>query len=167
MPVVPQLERVRWCYNEPLAVKLNALFTAKGLANRVHVRNFHKWCRQQLVAYGQPLPPPGKGVFNQMVDNVIRGVEHKQIFSGLYRVVMIDEGHDFQPERLKLVTPMVDPETNSLLVLYDSSAQNIYGKSKARNFSFKSVGILASGRTTILKINYRNTRQILQTANKV
>jgi superfamily I DNA/RNA helicase len=69
---------------------------------------------------------------------------------------------------------MVDPETNSLLVLYDS-AQNIYEKSKSRKkingaakqFSFRSVGIQASGRTTILRINYRNTKQILQTANLV
>lgn len=154
------------CYNEPLAVKLDALFAAKGLADRVHVRNFHKWCRQQLVAYGQPIPPQGGNMFDQMVDNVIRGVERKQIPSGQYQVVMVDEGHDFQPEWLKLVTQMVDPETNSLLVLYDS-AQNIYGKGKARSFSFKSLGIQASGRTTILKINYRNTRQILETANKV
>lgn len=154
------------CYNEPLAVKLGALFAAKGMANRVHVRNFHKWCRQQLVAYGQPLPPQGKTMFDEMVDNVIRGVDRKQIPSGQYQAVMIDEGHDFQPEWLRLVTQMVDPETNSLLVLYDS-AQNIYGKDKARGFSFKSVGIQAAGRTTILKINYRNTRQILLTANKV
>src|SRR5258708_2752127 len=47
------------CYNEPLAVKLNAWFAAKGLADRVHARNFHKWCRQQLVAYGQTLPAQG------------------------------------------------------------------------------------------------------------
>jgi hypothetical protein len=154
------------CYNEPLAVKLDALFTAKGLADRVHVRNFHKWCRQQLVAYGQPIPPQGKGMFDQMVDYVIRGVDRKQIPSGQYQAVMVDEGHDFQSEWLKLITQMVDPETNSLLILYDS-AQNIYGKSKARGFSFKSVGIQASGRTTILKINYRNTKQILQTANRV
>lgn len=33
--------------------------------------------------------------------------------------------------------------------------------------SFKSVGIQAQGRTTILRINYRNTRQILQTASLV
>ncbi|WP_193388008.1 DEAD/DEAH box helicase [Caenimonas sp. SL110] len=154
------------CYNEPLAVKLDAMFNAKGLADRVHARHFHKWCRQQLVTYGQPLPPQGKAMFDQMIDNVINGVDRKQIPSGQYQVVMIDEGHDFEPEWLKLVTQMVDPETNSLLVLYDS-AQSIYGKSKARSFSFKSVGIQAAGRTTILKINYRNTKQILQTANKV
>ncbi|WP_354446435.1 DEAD/DEAH box helicase [Ottowia thiooxydans] len=154
------------CYNEPLAVKLNAFFTAKGFADRVHIRNFHKWCRQQLVAYGQPIPPQGKGMFDQMVDYVIRGVDRRLIPSGQYQAVMVDEGHDFRSEWLKLVTQMVDPETNSLLILYDS-AQNIYGKSNARGFSFKSVGIQAAGRTTILKINYRNTKQILQTANRV
>lgn len=155
------------CYNKPLAQKLEAQFAAKGLADRVHARNFHKWCRDQLVAFGQSVPQGmGDKVFAEIVDNVIRGVERKQIPSGQYQAVLIDEGHDFQPEWLKLVTQMVDPETNSLLVLYDS-AQDIYGKSKARNFSFKSVGIQASGRTTILRINYRNTRQILQTANVV
>jgi hypothetical protein len=154
------------CYNEPLAVKLAATFTAKGLDDRVHVRNFHKWCRQQLVAYGQAIPPQGKGMFDQMVDNVIRGVERMQIPSGQYQAVMVDEGHDFQPEWLKLVAQMVDPATNSLLILYDS-AQNIYGKSRPRAFSFRSVGIQATGRTSILKINYRNTKQILQVANRV
>lgn len=38
---------------------------------------------------------------------------------------------------------------------------------RAQQFSFKSVGIQAQGRTTILKINYRNTRQVLQTASMV
>lgn len=154
------------CYNEPLAVKMEAMFTAKGLADRVHVRHFHKWCRQQLVTYNQTIPPQGRDMFERMVDNVIRGVERKQIPSGQYRAVLIDEGHDFEPEWLKLVTQMVDPETNSLLVLYDS-AQSIYGKARSRQFSFKGVGIQAAGRTTILRINYRNTRQILQTANLV
>jgi hypothetical protein len=155
------------CYNKPLAQKLGATVAAKGLADRVHARNFHKWCRDQLVAFGQPVPEGfGDKYVQALVDNVIRGVDRKQIPSGQYQAVLIDEGHDFQPEWLKLVTQMVDPETNSLLVLYDS-AQDIYGKSKARGFSFKSVGIQASGRTTILRINYRNTKQILQIANLV
>lgn len=155
------------CYNKPLAQKLEATFSAKGLAERVHARNFHKWCRDQLVAFGQPVPEGfGDKYAQALVHSVIRGVERQQIPSGQYQAVLIDEGHDFQPEWLKLVTQMVDPATNSLLVLYDS-AQDIYGKSKARGFSFKSVGIQAAGRTTILRINYRNTKQILQTANLV
>lgn len=162
------------CYNEPLAVKLGAMFNAKGLADRVHVRHFHRWCRQQLVTYGQPVPQgQGGQIFDQMVDNVIRGVERGQIPAGQYLAVLIDEGHDFRPKWLKLVTQMVDPATQSLLVLYDS-AQNIYdtARLKARTggapkFSFTSVGIQARGRTTILRINYRNTRQILQMAHLV
>ena len=154
------------CYNEPLAVKLAAVMKAKGLADRVLVRHFHKWCRQQLVAFGQPIPPQGPALFEQMVDNVIRGVERRQVPSGQYLAVLIDEGHDFQPEWLKLVTQMVDPTTNCLLLLYDD-AQSIYERARTRQFSFKSVGIQAQGRTTVLRINYRNTRQVLNTANLI
>ena len=154
------------CFNEPLASHLDATFEAKGLADKVHARNFHKWCRQQLVAFGQPVPPQGPRMFDAMVDNVIRAVDRQQIPSGQYQAVLIDEGHDFRPEWLKLLTQMVDPHTNSLLLLYDD-AQSIYERRHSRQFSFKSVGIQAQGRTTILKINYRNTQQILQTAHLI
>ena len=157
------------CYNEPLAVKLAATMTAKGLAGRVHCVHFHKWARAQLVAYGQTLPSNNQSqdaFFADMVQRVITGVERRQIPTGQYMAVLIDEGHDFAPEWLKLVTQMVDPTTHSLLVLYDD-AQSIYDRGRKKNFSFKSVGIQAQGRTTILKINYRNTRQILHTANAI
>ncbi len=158
------------CYNEPLARQIARVMSAKGIADRVHAVHFHKWCRQQLVAYGQDLPPQNlswDAFFEDMVQRVITGVDRRQIPSGQYQAVLIDEGHDFAPEWLRLVVQMVDPTTNSLLVLYDD-AQSIYDRTqKSKNFSFKSVGIQAQGRTTILKINYRNTRQILQTASLV
>ena len=154
------------CYNQPLAVKLDALMMAKGLQDKVHVRNFHRWCRQQLVSYGQPLPAQGPDMFDQMVTGVIRGVDLGHIPAGQYQAVLIDEGHDFEAAWLKLAAQMVDPATNSLLLLYDD-AQSIYQRRRAQQFSFKSLGIQAQGRTTILKINYRNTRQILQTASMV
>jgi hypothetical protein len=154
------------CFNEPLGVKLASVMRAKGLSDRVHAVHFHKWCRAQLVAYGQTLPPQGPHFSDELVERVIRAVDRKQIPSGQYQAVLIDEGHDFAPEWLKLVTHMVDPTTNSLLVLYDD-AQSIYERARSKQFSFKSVGIQAQGRTTILKINYRNTKQILQTASLV
>ena len=157
------------CYNEPLAVKLAATMAAKGLSERVHCVHFHKWARAQLVAYGQALPADNQSTDAKMADmvqRVITGVDRGHIPTGQYLAVLIDEGHDFAPEWLKLVTQMVDPTTNSLLVLYDD-AQSIYERGRKKNFSFKSVGIQAQGRTTILKINYRNTRQILQTANAI
>jgi superfamily I DNA and RNA helicase len=118
--------------------------------------------RAQLVAYGQALPANNQSqdaFLADMVQRVITGVDRGHIPTGQYLAVLIDEGHDFAPEWLKLVTQMVDPTTNSLLVLYDD-AQSIYERGRKKNFSFKSVGIQAQGRTTILKINYRNTRQI-------
>ena len=157
------------CYNEPLARQIARVMAAKGIADRVQAVHFHKWCRDQLVAYGQSLPAANQSVSDKMADmvqRVITGVDRRQIPSGQYQAVLIDEGHDFAPEWLRLVVQMVDPTANSLLVLYDD-AQSIYERTQKMNFSFKSVGIQAQGRTTILKINYRNTRQILQTASLV
>ncbi|MDD5479377.1 3'-5' exonuclease [Rhodoferax sp.] len=155
------------CFNEPLGVKLASHMAAKGLGERVHVRHFHKWCHEQIRAFGQTLPAPGAHFFDDLVERVIRGVERHQIPGGQYQAVLIDEGHDFAPEWLKLVVQMVDPASNSLLVLYDD-AQAIYKRSSLK-FTLKSVGIKAVGRgySTILKINYRNTRQILQVASLV
>ncbi len=156
------------CFNEPLGVKLHSVMNAKGLSGKVHVRHFHKWCRDQLVAFGQTLPGQvsSKQFVEELVQRVITAVDRKQIPSGQYQAVMIDEGHDFAPEWLKLITQMVDPATNSLLLLFDD-AQSIYDRNRTKQFSFKSVGVQAQGRTTILKINYRNTKQILQIANLI
>ncbi|SFU70036.1 UvrD-like helicase C-terminal domain-containing protein [Polaromonas sp. YR568] len=156
------------CFNEPLGVKLHSVMNAKGLGGKVHVRHFHKWCRDQLVAFGQTLPGQvsSKQFVEELVQRVIASVDRKHIPGGQYQAVMIDEGHDFAPEWLKLITQMVDPATNSLLLLFDD-AQSIYDRSRTKQFSFKSVGVQAQGRTTILKVNYRNTKQILQTANLI
>jgi len=93
----------------------------------------------------------------------IRSVERKIIPCAQYDAVLIDEGHDFKPEWFKLIVQMVNPDTNSLLVLYDD-AQSIYNGPKKLSFSFSSVGIQAKGRTTVLKLNYRNTAEILSVA---
>lgn len=154
------------CFNEPLGVKLHHVMLAKGLSGKVHARHFHKWCYDQLKYSGQVMPPQGPKFAEELVDRVIRAVDRNQIPSGQYQAILIDEGHDFAPAWLRLVTQMVDPTTNSLLLLYDD-AQSIYERSRKKDFSFKSVGVQAQGRTTILKINYRNTKQILQTANLI
>ncbi|TCJ16513.1 DNA helicase II [Parasulfuritortus cantonensis] len=152
------------CYNKPLAHRLEHWMRAKGVADRVLVQNFHAWCHRQLRAYHVGLPEPGSGLFyDALAQRVIDGVEQGHIPSGQYDAVLVDEGHDFRPEWLKLVVRMVDPRSNSLLLLYDD-AQSIYDTGKARDFSFRSVGIQAQGRTTILKVNYRNTREILDFA---
>lgn len=151
------------CYNRVLAQRLEYWMRSKDISDKVHVHTFHAWCRLQLKTYNVPLPvchAPNQEFFDHLVEKVIAEVDRKFIPAGQYDAVLIDEGHDFRPEWLKLVAQMVAPQTNSLLVLYDD-AQSIYGQNRKKGFSFKSVGIQAQGRTTILKINYRNTKEIL------
>jgi len=117
-----------------------------------------------LTAYHVDLPEQGsQDFFAQMVQKVIDGVEKGQIPRFQYGAVLIDEGHDFEPDWYKLIVQMIDPNTNSLLVLYDD-AQNINGRADRRKFTWKSLGVQAQGRTTILKLNYRNTLEILAVA---
>ncbi|MDD5035153.1 MAG: 3'-5' exonuclease [Methylococcaceae bacterium] len=151
------------CYNVALASFLESLIARKGLAEKVSVRNFHAWCREQLVVYHVPLPGNGQRYAEQLVEKLMMAVDSGQIPAGQYGAVLIDEGHDFLPEWLRLVAQMVDPDTNSLLVLYDD-AQSIYSTRRNPKFSFKSVGIQAQGRTTVLRLNYRNTAEVLRVA---
>ena len=152
------------CFNVALAAKLGHVIATRELAERVAVKSFHAWCSEQLRLYQVPMPA-GEGAerWKLMVQAVIDGVEKGQIPRAQYGAVLIDEGHDFEPEWLRLVAQMVDPDTNSLLVLYDD-AQSLYGGTKRRAFSFASVGIEARGRTTILRLNYRNTSEVLRVA---
>jgi hypothetical protein len=151
------------CYNKTLAARLGGMIAEKKLEDRVHVRNFHAWCFEMLRTYHVQKPTgQGQEFSAALAPAVIAGVDANAIPRAQYGAVMIDEGHDFEPEWLKLVVQMLDPESNSLLVLYDD-AQAIYG-GKRKNFSFASVGIEARGRTTILKLNYRNTMEILAAA---
>ena len=151
------------CYNVALAAKLEQLMMTRGLGERVVVRNFHRWCLDQLTLYHIERPRQGPGFFSSLVATVISAVEGGHIPRAQYGAVLIDEGHDFDAEWFKLVTQMIDPATNSLLLLYDD-AQSIYGKKRSSGFSFKSVGVQAQGRTTILRMNYRNTNEILDCA---
>lgn len=151
------------CFNVTLSVKLAHFMASHGLEDKVHVRHFHGWCGEQLTLYHVRKPPAGNDYFDRLPNAVIDAVEKGVIPRSQYGAVLIDEGHDFQQEWLALVTQMLDPKTDSLLLLYDD-AQDIYKSGKKRKFSLKSVGIQAQGRTTVLKLNYRNTAEVLALA---
>ena len=147
------------CFNVALAAKLQQSIAARGLGEKVVVRNFHRWCLDQITLYHAAIPEQGDEFFEELVSSVRTAVERGQIPRAQYAAVLIDEGHDFEAGWFALITQMIDPETDSLLLLYDD-AQSIYGKPRSSGFSFKRVGIQAQGRTTILRVNYRNTDEI-------
>lgn len=150
------------CFNKLLSKRLENTFREKKLQRKVHVLTFHQWCISLLRRAGIT-PPRNDGdnarFYTEMVNATAQAAASGRIPPAQYEAILIDEAHDFEPEWLALVTKLLDPKTNSLLVLYDD-AQSIYAKAR-KKFSFKSVGIQAAGRTTILRINYRNTQEIL------
>ena len=109
------------CFNITLAANLRAFISAKGIGGQVQVYHFHGWCRQQIKTYHVDMVKSDESDYERPVDTVIRAVEKGQIPKAQYGALLIDEGHDFKAEWLKLVTQMVDPETDSLLLLYDDA----------------------------------------------
>ena len=150
------------CFNITLAAQLRQIMIAHNIADKVNVYHFHDWCSEQLTRYHIDKPTKGTNYVNSLVEKVIQATETGDIPKDQYGAIMIDEGHDFKPEWLKLISSMVHPDTDSLLLLYDD-AQSIYNK-KNLDFSLSSVNIQARGRTTILRVNYRNTDEIINFA---
>lgn len=152
------------CFNITLAAKIRSFISEKGVGGQVQVYHFHDWCGQQLKTYHvdvkESKAPP---YYERQVEAVIDGVDKGYIPRAQYGALLVDEGHDFAAEWLRLVVQMIDPKTDSLLLLYDD-AQSIYDNRSGLDFSLSSVGVKAQGRTTILRLNYRNTHEILSFA---
>lgn len=151
------------CYNVTLAARLRSLMEETGASDRVNVYSFHQWCQTLLKSYNLEVNRDQDDYFSALVNAVVENTDKGNIPKGQYGAVLVDEGHDFQPEWLRLVVDMVDPDVKSFLLLYDD-AQSIYKKGRNLGFTLKEVGIEAQGRTTVLKLNYRNSKEILEFA---
>jgi len=152
------------CFNRVLAGRIEAQLRQRGVDERVQVRTFHAWCQDMVRSYQLDVPQGLRGNehFEALAAAVERAVDGGRVPAGQYHALLVDEAHDFQDAWLRIAARMVAPETNSLLVLYDD-AQSIY-RARRRRFSLASVGIEARGRTSVLRLNYRNTAEVLMLA---
>jgi hypothetical protein len=166
----PELPILVMCFNRTLATRIEALLHQRGVDERVQVRTFHAWCQDMVRSYQIDVPgrapgrkaDPGHGYFEALAAALQRAVESGRVPGGQYSALLIDEAHDFEDAWLKMAAQMVSPQHSHLLVLYDD-AQSIY-QAQRRKFNFASVGIEARGRTSILRLNYRNTAEVLALA---
>jgi hypothetical protein len=155
------------CYNRSLAGRIESLLRQRGVDERVQIRTFHAWCEDVVRSYQVNVPAAkfrDDAYYAALVKAVDRALETGMVPSGQYLALLVDEAHDFEEDWLRLCTQLVDPMTKSLLVMYDD-AQSIYQRKRRSRFTFAGVGIEAQGRRTqVLKLNYRNTKEILQLA---
>jgi Nuclease-related domain/AAA domain/UvrD-like helicase C-terminal domain len=156
------------CYANGIAGRLEDAMQNRGVEDRVQVLTFHAWCYRMLRTYGIPAPsereyPDYAKRLAASVSEVVKAVDQGHIPTEQYDAVLIDEAHDFEPQWLALAAKMVNPRTKALMVVYDD-IQAIY-KGRERPV-WKQLGIEATGRTTVLKVNYRNTAQIVAFARR-
>ncbi|MDB5956036.1 3'-5' exonuclease [Ramlibacter sp.] len=153
------------CYNRELATRIETMLRLRGVGPQVQVSTFHKWAMDLIRTY--QLGPVRTGTltsedYEAMARLACEGITSARVPKGQYTALLIDEAHDLADHWLAAAAQMVDPTTRSLLVLYDD-AQSIYQK-RRRRMNFARLGIEAQGRTEVLKINYRNTTEVLALA---
>jgi superfamily I DNA/RNA helicase len=116
--------------------------------NNIIVRNFHEWLKYDLKITERQIP------------SILEKLEKNEAILPMYDAILVDEGQDFESERLSLISKLLNPDTQSLLLVEDR-AQTIY---KRKRSYLQDTGLSFQGRSKILNINYRNTAQIVNFA---
>ena len=80
-----------------------------------------------------------------------------------FRCVLVDEAQDFGPAQMRLLRSLAPEDEPDNLFFCIDVAQRIY----ARSVPWKEYGVNIVGRSTRLRINYRNTLEIQQQAERV
>jgi superfamily I DNA/RNA helicase len=121
----------------------------KAVQNKnIIVRNFHSWLKNDLKIKDYQIP------------DFIEKIEKSEAILPKYDAILIDEGQDFETDWLRLVSLLINEDTQSLLLVEDR-AQTIY---KRKRSYLQDTGLSFQGRSKVLTINYRNTAQIVKFA---
>ncbi len=153
------------CFNRVLAEHLAG---ALGADDRLEVLTFHAWCARELRRAKIPLPPtPDRGAawheyWERVPTLLLDAYAAGRAPAGAYQAILVDEGQDFANDWYRAIQKALDPATNSLLVAVDSS-QNIY----KRKSGWSELGPQVVGQSRVLRVNYRNTRPILDAAYRI
>ncbi|MBX9254383.1 AAA family ATPase [Desmonostoc muscorum CCALA 125] len=156
------------CFNRSLAAYLKSILydylESQNISNRIEVLTFYAWVNSVI-----PKIPAQSGFSTEYYDGILGDILLEKLNkipkSQKYDAILIDEAQTFHPTWFKCcVAALKDPENGNLLIVADGS-QSVYKRS---NFTWKSVGIKAVGRTSNKRINldknYRNTQEILTAA---
>src|SRR4051794_41002685 len=151
------------CYNKALAACLSARLADDPGSRNVEVRHFHSWAARKTGLRKRD-DEAFAAYEARVVGALLQGLGH---FSEAekYDAILIDEGHDFAPDWFRCAVGMLRGGPEGDLLIAVDGAQSLYGR--GRDFTWKSVGVQAQGRSRRLSRNYRNTEQILEFAWEV
>ncbi len=102
------------------------------------------------------------------IDVILRARNHaRRLTEPRYRAVIVDEAQDLTLVGLQLLRSLVNgpagKDRSDGLFIVGDGAQRIY----PGGFTLRQAGVEVRGRTSVLRVNYRNTREILSSAMAV
>ena len=166
----PEARILVTCFNVTLAAHLRSkICGAQNSQIRlqqqgIFIRNYDSWAGS-ICYYGKKDFPgfnhPEDTRADLLSANVIEVLNQNQHLK--YDAILVDETHLMHPSWLKTLTiALKDPKEGALLLVDDANQK----LRKRRSFTWKGVGInvIGGGKSKILKENYRNTREILNSA---
>lgn len=156
------------CFNRSLSGYLNSLLD-QDINNHyftriIRVLTFYSWFSSEIKTV------PSKGGFStDYYEHILGEILFEKIStfsdSDKYDAILIDEAQTFHPTWFKCCVAALKDQNNGNLMIVADGGQSIY---KRQNFTWKSVGVKAVGRTINKKFqldkNYRNTQEILSAA---
>lgn len=154
------------CFNITLASHLRSLLHNDAqnphYQERIDVLHFHAWAKELMGSLPNPREVGSGEQYDQFLGERVLARLQQLPLEQKWDSVLVDEAHTFSPDWfLCCVAALKDPQDGDLLVVSDGN-QSLY---KRRKFTWKSVGIKATGkRSQKLHQNYRNTQEILTSA---
>jgi hypothetical protein len=139
------------------------LFKVKETVPRIgpcpprNVKTLHAWAMSPSLSV-----PFDKEKREEFGKNLLEKLGHLDD-EAKFDAVFVHEAQDFDPIWLECVrSALKDPEDGDLIVVADAN-QGIY---KPKSYKWKDVRIKAVGRMIPLRVNYRNTKEILALAGR-
>ena len=140
------------CFNKALSL---ALRNQVAEHERVRVHTLDALARRVLVDAGSTPDDGHRPDFERRRRDARQAVSDLDQ-SKLFDMVLVDEAQDLDEAGLDLAWAMLKPGRDHFVMALDG-AQMIY----RRRMAWNPPGMTARGRTTVLAVNYRNTREIL------
>lgn len=149
------------CFNRALAAYLKEQMLKDSAYRNIDIRTFHSW-----VVRSSGLRQKKSEELEDFLARCVRLLnDQRRPNSEAYDAILIDEGHDFEPDWFRCCVNALKEEPAGDLVIVIDGAQSLYGRPP--KFTWKSVGVKAVGRVRRLVDNYRNTAEILEFAWEV
>ena len=165
----PQWRILLTCFNRPLALSL-----ARQLDDcpNVNVRTIDGLASDICRKIGIATAHLEDGKFDRQVEEVARASDAGRVPDrNRYDAVLIDEAQDLDTSRTRMAFGLLRHPWSDFVVALDS-AQNLYRRqpglpppAEHRPGSTDTTEISGRGRTEVLRVNYRNTHQILKFAD--